>query len=1214
MSNKIFLQKLGFTPKENISGIFYKNYKIADGYSVEVDIEKRQFNFGAKIKLENRTTQNFSQEENWVVFECVNHLLEKGYKPEDIILEKTWETGHGTSGRIDILVNKNKQAYLMIECKTWGNEFEKEFKKMQKDGGQLFTYFQQDTKAQYLMLYTSEFDGKNINYKNEIVKIEEHYKGAGNVKDFYNRWNKISNQNGIFEDWVSAYHFENKALLKKDLIHFTKKDSESIFNRFDSILRKHCVSDAPNAFNKIFNLFLAKIFDEKKETEELGFQWKENRDNDVRFQVRLINLYRDGMLEFLKKEIIGINRDDFKESLSEEEIEKKEKEWLMFNNVFAIKEVIDEETFDDNAKVLKEVVQLLSKYKIRYPRQQQHLSDFFERLLTTGLKQKAGQFFTPPPIARFIIKSLPLKKVIETKLKKDKQDDILPSIIDYAAGSGHFLTESMEEMQKIIDNIEDKNLHDYAKKRLKNWKDTPFDWASKYIYGIEKDYRLVKVAKVGCYFYGDGLAQVIYGDGLDSFFESKSYRGLLKENAKKSQFDFVISNPPYSVKHFKGDIKNKNPKESFALYNFFTDDSKEIEVLFIERTKQLLKQGGIASIVLPSTILSNIGIYAKAREILLKYFEIIAITEFGSNTFMKTNISTVVLFLHRKNNNYQNIENSIKKFFQNFQDITVNGIENIFSKYVNFVWKDINFEDYISLTQNKPNKNIQKHEIYLDYQKKIKVKNEEDLQKKIIEIETEKLLYFILAYPQKVVVVKSGEKKEEKAFLGYEFSDRKGKEGAHPIQRGKTIDECTKLFDSEKSDNSQKASTYILDAFDKNFERKIDESLSKNISRIDLIDMMIFDRVDFDKSINTNAGNKIKIETKYDLIKLGDNIKFLRKSKRSAGSGLEKGKYPFFTSSQIQNKFLDVADYNEESIIIGDGGDSSIHLSKNFSVSDHNFVLKSNNDKLRNRFIYYFYKFNFNLIREGLTGSGLKNISKEYLKDLRIPLPPKDIQEKIIDEIEILEDKEKKINQKNKELKNKIPYLIKSLKNNDLEKLENLASIGSGGTPSMNIFEYWENGNIPWLKSEVCKENFVFEAKDFITELGLRKSNAKYFKPDTTLIALVGTTKGKTAFLKFKSTTNQNIAGISSIDTNKILNEYIFYVLKGMYLEIIKNLGQYDMLSLSMIKYIKIPVPTINEQKKIVAQIIKIENQISKLNQELQKIKNAKNEVLKNYE
>ena len=69
------------------------------------------------------------------------------------------------------------------------------------------------------------------------------------------------------------------------------------------------------------------------------------------------------------------------------------------------------------------------------------------------------------------------------------------------------------------------------------------------------------------------------------------------------------------------------------------------------------------------------------------------------------------------------------------------------------------------------------------------------LYEAVLSIEVEKLLYFILAYPQKVVIVRSGEKDVEKRFLGYEFSNRRGNEGIHAIQKGKNIDECTQLFD-----------------------------------------------------------------------------------------------------------------------------------------------------------------------------------------------------------------------------------------------------------------------------------------------------------------------------------------------------------------------------------------------------------------------------------
>ncbi|MEA2041556.1 MAG: type I restriction enzyme HsdR N-terminal domain-containing protein, partial [Bacteroidota bacterium] len=242
METKKLIQALGFKPKENTSNTYHKKYSECNNYEIEVDFDKKKINFGKIIKSESNSTQNFSQVENWVVIECVDRLLEKGYQPKDITLEKTWKTGHGTSGRLDILVTQKNLTFLMIECKTWGTEFDKEFKNLEKNGGQLFTYFQQDNNAEVLMLYASKLDEKGIIYKNEIVKIEEHYRQAGNVEDVYGRWNKVSNSNGVFENWVKPYFFENKKLTKKDLKPLNEEDSQKLFYQFLSILRKHSVS------------------------------------------------------------------------------------------------------------------------------------------------------------------------------------------------------------------------------------------------------------------------------------------------------------------------------------------------------------------------------------------------------------------------------------------------------------------------------------------------------------------------------------------------------------------------------------------------------------------------------------------------------------------------------------------------------------------------------------------------------------------------------------------------------------------------------------------------------------------------------------------------------------------------------------------------------------------------------------------------------------
>ena len=783
MDYKGLIKKIGFQPKNGAVGIYEKKYS-QHNYSIEIDFDKKQICYGKLIGADCKTTQNFSQDENWVVLECVDRLLEKGYKPQNITLEKTWPAGHGHTGRLDICVTREDGSeYLLIECKTYGKEFDKAVAKLNKDGGQLFTYFKFSNKADVIMLYSSELQNNEIIYKNEIVKIEDDYR-AGDVKDFYEKWNKLTKDNGIFDSWVEPYCFESKALVKSQLKPINQDDSSFIFNRFLEILRHNVVSDKGNAFNKIFTLFLCKVYDEtsKNDDEELDFQWKEGVDDHVKFQLRLTDLYKNGMEVFLSRIVSDFNEDEFEKKykhLSQETKNELLKEIntlrLEKNNEFAIKEVYDHDSFIENAKIVKEVVELLQGYRIRYNKRQQYLSDFFELSLTTGLKQEAGQFFTPVPIAQFIIKSLPLERIVDEKLKA-KNGELLPYMIDYAAGSGHFITEYMHEIQNIIDNKNSNKYIDKTARKIKNWQIDQYDWATEYVYGVEKDYRLVKVGKVGCYLHGDGLANVILSDGLGNFTNTKDYKGKLRkdneDNSKDNQqFDILLSNPPYSVSAFRQTTRDYYTEKDFNLYEKLTDNSSEIECLFVERTKQLLKDGGIAGIILPSSILTNTGIYTKTRELLLKYFEIVAITELGSNTFMATGTNTVVLFLRRRNN-YEciNLEKSIENFIKNQTDVTINEIETPIEKYVNYVWEGLTFNDYLTLLNKEPNEKVKNHDLFKEYSNKIK--SDKEFWNKVVELEKEKIYYFILAYPQKLVIVKTGEKEAEKQFLGYEFSNR----------------------------------------------------------------------------------------------------------------------------------------------------------------------------------------------------------------------------------------------------------------------------------------------------------------------------------------------------------------------------------------------------------------------------------------------------------
>lgn len=80
------------------------------------------------LKITHHTTCNFSDNENFVVLECVTRLLDKGYRPEHIELEKEWTLGHeAKGGRAYVCVyDEDGKTLFIIECKTHGKEYDKE--------------------------------------------------------------------------------------------------------------------------------------------------------------------------------------------------------------------------------------------------------------------------------------------------------------------------------------------------------------------------------------------------------------------------------------------------------------------------------------------------------------------------------------------------------------------------------------------------------------------------------------------------------------------------------------------------------------------------------------------------------------------------------------------------------------------------------------------------------------------------------------------------------------------------------------------------------------------------------------------------------------------------------------------------------------------------------------------------------------------------------
>ena len=172
-------------------------------------------------------------------------------------------------------------------------------------------------------------------------------------------------------------------------------------------------------------------------------------------------------------------------------------------------------------------------------------------------------------------------------------------------------------------------------------------------------------------------------------------------------------------------------------------------------------------------------------------------------------------------------------------------------------------------------------------------------------------------------------------------------------------------------------------------------------------------------------------------------------------------------------------------------------------------------------------------------------------------------------------------------------------------ELKDIFDTSSGGTPKRGNPAYY-GGNIPWLKSGELNNGIVNEAEEYITEEGLKNSSAKLFPRGSLLIALYGATVGKLGVLDFDSTTNQ---AICCIYQNKNYDrDFLFYYLlyKKEYLVNQGKGGAQPNISQEIIKALKIPVPPLNEQKRIVE---KIEEEFGKIDEGVEKLKSAQEQV-----
>ena len=225
-------------------------------------------------------------------------------------------------------------------------------------------------------------------------------------------------------------------------------------------------------------------------------------------------------------------------------------------------------------------------------------------------------------------------------------------------------------------------------------------------------------------------------------------------------------------------------------------------------------------------------------------------------------------------------------------------------------------------------------------------------------------------------------------------------------------------------------------------------------------------------------------------------------------------------------------------------------------------------------------------------GVAQNNINLSILKSLEFSLPPLTEQERIASELDAVAATLKKRQTQLAELNALVEARFVELfgdGNFPMVAIGDEFKTTSGGTPPSKVREYYDDGSIPWLNSGEVNRGIVDFAENFITELGLKNSSAKWIPVDSVLVAMYGATVGKVGLLRIPATTNQAVCSI--LPNPQYCPLYLYFAVKSQepWMRGQALGGAQPNISQTVIKKMTIPKPPLELQERFAAEVERVE-------------------------
>ncbi len=275
----------------------------------------------------------------------------------------------------------------------------------------------------------------------------------------------------------------------------------------------------------------------------------------------------------------------------------------------------------------------------------------FETFMGSFFRGDFGQYFTPRPIVKFIVDSLPI--------------DNHSRVLDTSCGSGGFLLHALDKVREQANDFYDKVKEE--KDHFRHW----HDFAEKNLFGIEINDQIARTAKMNMIIHDDGHTNVIASDGLlsDKEMQAKSKN----KEFVYGTFDFIITNPPFgsSIKQtekaymhqYNLAVKEVDWLNTTASGKAALRDSQSTEVLFLEQCHKFLTEYGYLAVVIPDGILTNSSLQY-VRDNIEEMYRIVAVVSMPQTAFSATGagVKSSVLFVRKhKEKQTEKISNQKEK-------------------------------------------------------------------------------------------------------------------------------------------------------------------------------------------------------------------------------------------------------------------------------------------------------------------------------------------------------------------------------------------------------------------------------------------------------------------------------------------------------------------------------------------------------------------------